>query len=44
MERERVCVWPGEKAYTLKVIEETEAFYTALKSGKRENTEELSLK
>jgi len=32
------------KAYTMKVIDETEGFYTALMSGKRENTEELSLK
>jgi inorganic pyrophosphatase len=35
-----VCM---DKAYTLKVIEETEGFWKALKSGKRENTEELSL-
>jgi len=28
----------------MKVIDETEGFYTALMSGKRENTEELSLK
>ena len=31
------------KEYTLKVISETHGFYNSLKSGKRENTEELSL-
>lgn len=37
-------MWLGGQEYTMKVIEETEGFYNALKSGKRENTEELSLK
>jgi len=31
------------KEYTMKVIEETHEFYKSLKSGKRANTEELSL-
>jgi inorganic pyrophosphatase len=31
------------KEFTLKVVEETHAFYNALKSGKRPNDEELSL-
>ncbi len=31
------------KEYTLQVISETHEFYNSLKSGKRENTEELSL-
>lgn len=31
------------KEYTIKVIEETHEFYKSLKSGKRANTEELSL-
>lgn len=31
------------KEYTLKVVSETHGFYNSLKSGKRENTEELSL-
>merc|ERR1711904_10304 len=32
-----------DKDFALKVIKETNGFYTALKSGQRENTEELSL-
>jgi len=32
-----------DKAFALKVIEETHGFYNALKSGKRANDEELSL-
>jgi inorganic pyrophosphatase len=32
-----------DKAFTLKVIEETHTFYNKLKSGKRANSEELSL-
>eukprot|EP00879_Flechtneria_rotunda_P021715 GHRR01022899.1.p4 GENE.GHRR01022899.1~~GHRR01022899.1.p4 ORF type:complete len:114 (-),score=41.54 GHRR01022899.1:545-886(-) len=32
-----------DKAFTLQVIQETHAAYTKLKSGKRANTEELSL-
>lgn len=31
------------KEFTLQVISETHSFYDSLKSGKRENTEELSL-
>jgi len=34
---------PMNKAFTLKVIEETAGFYNALKSGKRANDEGLSL-
>jgi hypothetical protein len=32
-----------DKDFAMKVIDETHGFYTALKSGKRPNNEELSL-